>query len=535
MQKTSIIFSIVGSFLFAAENDLLKGALVLNDAAKVKDEHVDLVEGVQFDGVESSEELASILADFPLTQNGAEGLRDAIASYYEANNEYRYSVTVPEKQDSSNGVVQLVATPERLGSVNVKENEFTDSNALTKWVRLKENDAIHKQTLAEDIGWLNSNPFRSVKVSYDQGQAPGVTDLNLVVSDKKGWKLSTGVDNTGTMPIGTTRVFGVIDVNDFIFSDHTLKLKASLADHFSEYQSYSVTYKAALPWRNTLELSGSWTGTSPKRTEFPHKNRQNYKASVVYAVPQWFADNSWVDEITWKTGFDFKGANSNLVYEDDPAPVEDKLAYVGQFTSGFSALRKTKTNKISAGLDLIASPSSMLPHQTDADFNNLRQGATARYAYSKLNLAVDQSLYGWKLSAKGRAQLSPFYLLPSEQFVLGGQSTVRGYQEKVVGGDNSFCANFELSAPTVGPVSIWMPKFDDHLTVLGFVDAGYAWFNDTTETRPTQESLLGVGTGFRYSVASYFKSSVDVGFPLQKVQKDDSGKPRVHFNASLSY
>ncbi|OGN55449.1 MAG: hypothetical protein A3D96_00630 [Chlamydiae bacterium RIFCSPHIGHO2_12_FULL_44_59] len=534
MQKTSIIFSLVGSFLFAAENDLLKGALILNDAAKVKEEHIDLIEGVQFDGIRPSEELAAILEDFPLTQNGAEGLREAIASYY-ADHEYRFSVIVPPNQDTSNGVVQLVVAPERLGTLNVKDNEFTDSRALTKWVRLKENDAIHKQTLAEDIGWLNSNPFRSITVNYESGGTPGVTDVDLIVTDKKSWKISTGVDNNGTLPVGTTRIFGTIDVNDFIFSDHTLKLETTLADHIAEYQSYAATYIAPLPWRNTLKLSGSWSGTTPKSADFPQKNRQNYKAGIRYAIPQWFVENSWIDQLTWETGFDFKGADSNLIYEDDPAPVDKKLAYISQFTGSVNAARKSQTNTITAGIDLIGSPMSLLPHQTDADFGNLREGATVSYVYSKLALAVDQSLYDWKFSAKGRAQVSPSTLLPSEQFSLGGHSTVRGYQEKVVGGDNSFCGNFEISTPTIASVGIWVPKFDDHFTILGFVDAGYAWFNDSVADRPKQESLLGIGSGVRYAVASYFTSSLDVGFPLKKVQKDDSGKPRVHFSAALSY
>lgn len=534
MKKTSILFSLIGSLAFAAGNEsLLKGALILDHPAKVKEEHIDVIEGVQFDGITPSEELSSILADYPLTQNGAEGLCETIASYYQANNEYRFSVTVPD-QDTSSGVVQLVVSQEKLGTINVKENEFTDSAALTRWVRIGANEPINKTTLTKDLGWMNSNPYRSVKVAYGATGQPGVTDLDLIVTDKKNWKLSTGVDNTGTRSIGTTRIFGSVDVNDFIFLDHTLNIKATTADHFSEYQSYKVDYKASLPWRNTLRVFGSWSGTAPNRAEYPQKHRQSYRASARYAAPQWFGENIWVDQLTWEAGMDFKGSNSNLIYEADPAPVAKKLAYVGQFTGSVKAIRKQGGNKIAAGIEVFGSPARMLPNQTDADFSNLRAGATPVYVYSRLNLTVDQSYSDWKFRAKGRAQLSPSTLIPSEQFSLGGYSTVRGYQECVVGGDNSFCSNFEVSTPKVSPVKIWVPSVNDNLTVLGFVDAGYAWFNDSVEGRPNHEALLGLGTGLRYSVASNFNTRLDVGVPLMKVQKD-SGKARVHFNAIFSY
>ena len=224
-----------------------------------------------------------------------------------------------------------------------------------------------------------------------------------------------------------------------------------------------------------------------------------------------------------------------MIYENNPAPVDKRLAYIGQFTGSLNAVRKGESNKILAGIDLVGSPARMLSHQTDADFESLRAGATPLYVYSRFNLSVDQSYSDWKFFLKSRAQLSPSTLVPSEQFSLGGYSTVRGYQERVVGGDNSFCGNLEVSTPKLTPMKIWVPAVNDNLTLLGFVDAGYAWFNETVENRPNHEALLGVGTGLRYSVASNFTSRLDVGFPLMKVQKDDSGSPRVHFNAIISY
>jgi hemolysin activation/secretion protein len=540
MKKISVLFSLLGSFAFAAQEadsgSKLKGVLVVDDSSKLKTENIDQIKGVQLDGVEKDlkAELSSFIADLSLTEEGVKQLCDAISSHYRENQDLRVAVSAPEK-DVNAGVVQLVVAPERLGEVKVKDNKFTEADTLKKWVRLGKRDPINEKTLAQDVGWMNTNPFRSVKVGYQAGERDGVTNVDLIVNDKKNWKVFSGVDNTGTNPIGPIRIFAGFNVNNFIFEDHTLNVQYTTADHFKEYRGATIQYTAPLPWRNTLRVFGSYTGTAPNRSDFPQKHRESYQASTRYAIPYWFGSNLWIDQITVDVGADFKGTNTNILFEDDAAPVEKRLAYVGQFTSSVSAIRARGSNKITALAEIIGSPARMLPHQTEEDFNNLRQGSTPRYAYSRLAITMDQALPAdWKVFFQGRGQFSVSNLIPSEQFSLGGYSTVRGYDERVVNGDNAVCGNLELRSPALPVVAIWMPKAGDSLSLLGFVDGGYAWYREVVADTPTAQTLLGAGAGFRYNVASYFTSRFDVGYPLMSVEKD-SGKPHIHFNAILSY
>lgn len=541
MQKFSYLFSLLGSMVFAAaetDSPLLKGVLLVDESSKVREVGVDQIEGIQFDGVEGKEalveELSPFLSDFPLTANGAESLCAAITNYYHEHDDLRVAVTLPD-QDTSEGVVQLVIAPERLGKVQIKDSKYTRPETLKRWVRLSSADPINEKTIAQDVGWMNTNPYRTVKVDYKNTDQHGVTDVDLVVNDRKGWKVMTGVENTGNNPIGTTRIYAGVNVNNFLFNDHTLTLKATTADHYKEYQSYKGEYVALLPWRNTLKVTGSYSGTSPDRAPYPQKHRQSFEATTRYAIPQWFGSNIWVDQITYEVGADFKGTNTNIFFEDDASPVKKELAFIGQFTAGVNAVRARGSNKIAAGLDLIGSPARMLPHQTDADYDNLRQGSRPQYFYSKLGLTFEQKLMNnWNLFMQGRGQFAFANLIPSEQFSLGGYSTVRGYDEKVVGGDNAVCGNLEIRTPEFTVAGIWLPKFADKLNFLGFVDGGYAWFRKEVQGMPVSQGLASFGTGFRYSVASYFSSRFDLGFPLTKVERD-TGKPHVHFSANLSY
>lgn len=542
MQKISLLFSLLGSIAFAAQeaelSPMLKGVVLVDDSSKVREQGLDQISGIQFDGIDDESnlegELTPFLSSLPLTADGAKELCETITAHYHENEDLRVFVSMPD-QNTSEGVVQLVVQPERVGSLNVKNSRYTKPETVKKWVRLASDDAINEKTLAQDVGWINTNPFRNVNIAYQPGETSGVTDVDLIVTDKKNWKISSGVDNTGTNPIGPIRIFGKLDVNDFIFTDHTLNLQAMTADHYDELQSYTVQYVAPLPWRNSIRVFGSYAETAPHRADYPQKHRENYQASGRYIVPHWFGANPWLDQITVEAGFDFKGMNTNVLFEDDAAPVKKMLAYIGQFATTVNAVRNRDGGKLTAGVDLVGSPTQMLPHQTDADFSNLRAGATPQYFYSRLSLSLEQKLpENWKMFVQGRGQFSVSNLLPAEQFSLGGYSTVRGYDERVVNGDNAVCGNLEFRTPEFAIAGIWFPKAGDSLSLLGFVDAGYAWFREAVEDTPINQTLLGFGPGLRYNVSSYFTSRLDVGFPLLDVEKD-SGKPHVHFNAILSY
>ena len=540
MKKISFLLSLLGSFALTAQetesSSKLKGLLVVDDSLKLRYHKSNQIEGIQLDGVpgDLEKELSPFLADFSLTTDAMKQLCDAIQSHYRESEDLRVGVTVSEPE-TEEGVVRLVVNPERLGELKVKDNQYTESDSLKKWVRLSAKDPINEKTLAQDVGWMNSNPFRNVKVEYQPSEKSGVTNVDLIVSDKKNWKVLAGVDNTGTLPIGPLRIFSGFSVNDFIFTDHTLNFQATTADHYSEYQSYTMQYVAPLPWRNTVRVFGSYAGTAPHRASYPQKHRESFQASGRYGIPQWFGVNPWVDQISFEAGFDFKGTNTNILFEDDAAPTQKILAYIGQFTSNLTAVRARAGNKITAGVDLVGSPVQMLPRQTDADYNNLREGATAQYYYSRFLVAVDQKFAGdWKASFQGRGQFSISNLVPSEQFSLGGYSTVRGYQERVVNGDNAVCGNLEIKSPEFRVAGLWLPKVGDSLSFLAFVDSGYAWYREAVSDTPVAQALLGVGPGVRYSVASYFTSRLDVGYPLLKVEKDN-GNPHVHFNAIFSY
>lgn len=539
MKKRALFLTIFTVSVLLADASFPKKVFVVPEASSSGEEMVAEGEGVHFLGVmppkddpSTAQELS--LSRFPFHADGMQKLSSALADLYRRHDGVKVGVrvakTLPEE-----GFVQLVVTPEKLGKIRVAKATYNEPKNLAKWIRLSENGPIDEKLLAKDVAWLNSHPYRSVKTAFQPGEKPGVSDLDLIVEDKKNWKISSGADNTGTQPIGEARFFGKVDVNHFLFPDHTLQIQTTSAKRLKAYQSYFAQYEALLPWRNTLKIFGSYSQSDPKGSPYPRKLKKSYQASLRYGIPYWTEEGSLIDLIKFETGFDFKGTNTNLQFEDDPTPVNPNLAYVGQFLGSLFLEKKGKSNNLSMGADFIGSPARMLSHQSDADFSNLREGATPRYFYTRLALTMTQDLpSGWSLFAKGRGQFSPSELIPSEQFSLGGYSTVRGYEERSAGGDNAICGNFELRFPKTMLIGSLVSKFEDSLQLLCFADGGYAWFNDKLDDAPKGQSLLGVGAGARYEVASYLNARLDIGTPLWKIEKSPD-EPRIHLSAIFSY
>lgn len=89
-------------------------------------------------------------------------------------------------------------------------------------------------------------------------------------------------------------------------------------------------------------------------------------------------------------------------------------------------------------------------------FDNRRYNASANFFHLRGGIEHTQKL-AWDFQLvgglQGQATANP--LVDTEQFSLGGYSTVRGYLESSVVGDNAVCGTLELRSPSlVG----WLPE-----------------------------------------------------------------------------
>ncbi|NET58749.1 MAG: ShlB/FhaC/HecB family hemolysin secretion/activation protein, partial [Symploca sp. SIO2E6] len=114
-------------------------------------------------------------------------------------------------------------------------------------------------------------------------------------------------------------------------------------------------------------------------------------------------------------------------------------------------------------------------------------------------------------------QLTPDSLVPSQQFVIGGGQSLRGYRQNIRAGDNGLRFSVEdritLERDEGGsPIFLLAP----------FFDAGLVWNDsDNPNQLPGQRFLAGVGLGVIWQPLPNLNLRLDYGVPL--IDLDDRG------------
>jgi hemolysin activation/secretion protein len=107
-------------------------------------------------------------------------------------------------------------------------------------------------------------------------------------------------------------------------------------------------------------------------------------------------------------------------------------------------------------------------------------------------------------------QLSPDPLLPSQQFVLGGSQSLRGYRQNVRFGDNGFRFSVE-DRITLKRDQNRRPIFQ----LAPFLDIGKVWNqSDNPNKLPSQRFLAGLGLGLLWQPLPKFNLRLDYALPL---------------------
>ncbi|MBU6446725.1 MAG: hypothetical protein KGQ49_04935, partial [Verrucomicrobia bacterium] len=95
----------------------------------------------------------------PLTQQTICDLKAKVAEFYRSKNQPLVVISIP-RQDICNGVLQVIVEEARLGQIYVQGNCYFPSRWFSKAMRTCPGDHIDGQTVLEDVGLLNLNPFR---------------------------------------------------------------------------------------------------------------------------------------------------------------------------------------------------------------------------------------------------------------------------------------------------------------------------------------------------------------------------------------
>lgn len=468
----------------------------------------------------------------PITLNLLDKITREVVRYYRDHDRPVVDALVPEGQDITEGVLQIVIILGKRGEVRVEGAEYFSKDKLASTLRLKMSDTITQRELEEDIAWLNNNPFRTVNVLFERGQEFGQTDLVLDVADRFPFRVYGGVEDSGVELTGLRRWLGGFNWGNAFGLDHQLNYQFTSAFDTGALSAHSFNYVAPLSWRHTATLFGAYAKSDPDATAAGFNlEGENYQLGFRYSIPLTKV-KKLNHEVT--LGYDFKRSNNNL--EFGGLNVFSTFTNISQFSLAYNGSVSDQYGATSFSSTLYISPGDMMGDNRDAEFAASRALASADYIYSRFSFnRVTRLPKDFSWIAELQFQVSNKNLLGSEQFGIGGYQTVRAYDAYDAVGDEGLLIKNEIRTPAIAflkKLNIDVPK--EELQFLWFFDYGSVKNVDLLAGEGGTD-LMSTGIGLRYSIAPYLTLRADYGWQLKALSATTDKSNRLHAGLVLSY
>lgn len=436
-------------------------------------------------------------------EGGVRSINDLFAVVDKLNALYRAKGFITAKallppQKVEGGVVRIRLIEGRVGNVLIDGNRYTRDSFVLKRFTLEKGELVRLDVLEEELIHFNAINNIKVRATLRPGEVVGETDLILKTEEPRNYEISVLSDNAGTETVGQERLgLKLASYSLFGFRDALI-----LSGYLSE-GSKSLSAGYSLPI-NTFGTQFS-VGYGMNRVE-------------IKSGP--FSDLD--------VGGDSYSYNINLNHPVIFNPMSSMNLFAGyQFNKSntdFSGVRiaQTKVDSVPFGFDFKKIDSHGLWYVRNTLTYGNERDVSDDDRFFLYNLDVIRTIVHSNdvlTLIRANGQLSSLHpLVSTEQFQSGGLSSVRGYPEGHLVGDEGYFISAEAKFPL--PYLTGSP-LRDKLKGAVFIDHGAAFpYKGNGLTSSHEDFITGVGVGLSVNLSQYLSGRIDLGFPLTKHGKD---------------
>jgi hemolysin activation/secretion protein len=529
-----VLIESVDGFYFTSKKDKIE----VKGRKDIKGIRVEDIEILKDPGFESM--MAKHL-DKPVSIKVLKDVVRELVEFYRQRDQPVVDVIIPE-QEITSGVVQILVVEGRVGEVKVEGNRWFDSRILVSKVRLEHGDPIRATRLIQDIELLNMNSFREVDVAFTPGKNEGDTDVLLKTKDRFPVRFYTGYDDTGNDITGEERLSAGFNWGNALFVDHLLSYQFTTSPDFHTLTAHSVTY--SLPFFRKDQMTFYFALSEVSNVEVPLVRPRNYQEAE-----NWLTGYSYrmpLPGITkyfnhgLSTRFDYRRSSSDVLTGNSLTRTE--LTETFQWAFGYDFSVEDPWGIAQFKLEMVGSPGGLSKLNSDETYETSRTFSHAQYSFYKLEARRETKLpWDFSLITAFTGQLADENLLSNEQMNIGGFSTVRGYAENQIRGDEGYFTNIELRTPSISLGELFgYASFKDGLQFLGFWDYGQVANRTLIANENPNAEVSSAGFGLRYYIDRYFTLRADYGFQLLDSEFASNGldtrfNSRLHLGIVVSY
>ncbi|MFT8655821.1 MAG: ShlB/FhaC/HecB family hemolysin secretion/activation protein [Acetobacter papayae] len=514
-QSNAVVIPALKGLVFIPDTTALKAAGLPSGTKGVQHAGLPLLDQAAF-----GHEMAAYLGK-PLRMTDLNTIAAKVGTLYKAEGHPFVYVSIPP-QNIGGGVVQIIVTEYRLGAVKTAGNHWFSDKLLRQESGLVPGQTLSLSDVQAGLGWLNSNPFRTVDALFAPGTAQGTTDVTLQTKDRLPLHVYGSYDNAGVPSLGSSEwavggtwgnVAGLGQILSYQFTH-------SVSDRYS---GHALSWTAPLPWHDRIQVFGSYAWEKPDMRssgaylgETGHSGQASLR--YIHDLPAiTFGPHTRMTEDV-QIGFDFKTTNNTL--EFGGLRVFDSLAEVDQFPIIYNAMLNDPYGQTTFQNQLVLSPGGMSGSNRRRNFEALVPGSNDQYVYDTLSLSRTTWLpagLSWILQATG--QLASTNLMYNNQLGLGGLYTARGYFTDTALGSEGVSVTNEIRSPAFSLSKFIAPGLPVHDTeqVGLFYDYGHVSQVNPIAQSVNEADLSSIGLDLHSAVDRYVSLIFNVGWRLHGV------------------
>lgn len=500
---------------------------------------------VRFQGntVFSSDTLRSLIADRigqTIRVETLTTLADRITQHYKQNGYILSRAYIPPQTIKDAVVIKV--REGRLGDIIVQGNQRYSDRLINRTLQIiHKRGAVNLKDLERGLLLLTDIPGLEVKATLKPGSEPGTTDIVLEAMEDRGYHVGFDYNNYGTDVVSEHR-FGVsTSATNLTGLGDLLTVRGVTGE-----EGFSGLLYARADYSMLLGYEGARWGLYLQHLEYELQE----EFEVFDYEGRSFAGGAWVSypfyrtrQFSWwgEVGVDVLNQEQEIMGEDigedrvRPFHVANTFQINDRF-GGRNSLR----------LNAVFNKDSFMGGTDNEDEDFIRQETEFNFFKLELDATRYQKLpagFGLILSVVGQA--SGDRLPSSQQLAMGGQGTVRGYEQSEFSADNGGYFNAELRIPILGAETVkWFgtgKTIGETLQLALFLDGGFANINDPlsdSEEEMDDADFGGGGLGLRFTYSPWFNLHADYAHHLfgddpQDEDVEDNGI--FYIRASLLY
>lgn len=428
---------------------------------------------------------------------GLNTLTNAVSDWYISRG-YITSRAFLTEQDLSGGVLHLAVLEGKLQHIRL---EGVPDRTLKMTFPGLEGKILNLRDIEQGMEQLNRVRQRPVEIEILPGDTQGYSVVNLTATPEFPLSGSVSFDNSGQKSTGTGQLNGALYGNNLLgLADKWFISGGRSSDFSNSKDAQNFAAGVSIPYGyGLLDYSYSWS---------------NYLSTIDNNGYLWRSTGdtethrltgSWV---LFRNGDIKTGVSAGITHRINRNYLDDVLLATSSRKLSSVSLGINHTQKIASGVATLNPTFTQGVPWLGAEDDNDKQGDVPKAEFRKWSLngsfqrPVADKLW-WLTSVY--FQWSPDRLYGSERLTLGGETSVRGFKEQYISGDNGGYWRNEMNwslftLPWVGDVG-----------VLAAIDGG--WLKKDGQDRYASGTLWGTALGLTATNRGY-ASQFTVGTPV---------------------